>query len=108
MCLTLAVKMHELKVQSGECSIGMRIFPGQLIAVIAVALIVGNGQCVASCSFEMCKGAPGSHPTRQKNTPPCSGHRNAPGKQSLDFCSAVVIAAVGQSSISNFSATFGD
>lgn len=81
----------------------MRLFPERLIAVFALVLIAGNGQCVTSCSFESCKRISGSHTTRQKNMPQCPGHRNAPEKQSSDLCSAAVIAEVGQSPMSKFS-----
>jgi hypothetical protein len=80
----------------------MRILPERFIAVFALVLIAGNGQCVASCSFENCKEVSGSQTNRQNNIPRCPGHR-APAKQASDLCSAVVIAEVGQSPMSKFS-----
>ena len=80
---------------------------GKLIALFAVTLVVGNGQCIAFCPSESCIGVPRSQASvsRRQQVPPCHRNRNAPTQKSSTRCSAdLVVADAAQPTIAKITA----
>ena len=77
----------------------MRRFPRKPVAALALAFLLGNGQCVASCSQGSCNRASTSPANPETNVPPCHRHGNSPPPQSSTPCSleVVVVADAAES-----------
>ena len=68
------------------------IFRSKLVLLLALTLIVGVTQCVASCTFEACDAAKAA--SEQQKLPPCHRHHQQQdsSKQSSPCSHQVVVA----------------